>query len=571
MKNLLILILVIFSATITHSQEEEFYSALANYNAGKLTQAKNAFNSFVVKYKSHPKSAAAEYFISKILIEETNYKAAEERISKILTGNSAENYKKDFLRLKIKLEYNQLKYQEAFQSSVQLIEITAISDELAEIKTQTKKIAINHLHSAQLKKYADDSNDRKIKPFLLLVLGQKYLLENDNVNALKCFNEITSSYNLSPETKEAERFKSSASEIQSYGNKGILIGVMLPLTDADNKLNPTGHEILEGIKYAVSEYNLGRENKIGILVRDTKARKENIKAIKEEFTFNSSVRAAIGPVFSEEVRYALKEFGSVDLPIISPTATDEDLTSVSDYFFQANPPFSIRGRIFAQYLYYVENKRRMAVLNAIDGYSPLLASNFIDEFEKLGGRIIVKETYRSNSFSVSEQIKRINSFAEQIEGIYIPLSDKADATAILSQLVLNELDISLYGNQDWMLVKGFETSPELSNKLSFTSDYFIDYNDNSFNQFTSNFRNTTGKEVNRNVLYGYDTAKYLLTAIRNIDPSRKAIKLKIESGISSTGFKNNISFDQSRMNKFLNIVRYNDGVFLLVDKFRAGR
>src|SRR5690606_22005135 len=98
---------------------------------------------------------------------------------------------------------------------------------------------------------------------------------------------------------------------------------------------------------------------------------------------------------------------------------------------------------------YVENKRRMAVFNAIDGYSPLLASNFIDEFEKLGGRIIVKETYKSNSFSVSEQIKRINSFAEQIEGIYLPLSDKADATAILSQLVLNELDISLYGNQDW--------------------------------------------------------------------------------------------------------------------------
>src|SRR5690606_17298440 len=115
---------------------------------------------------------------------------------------------------------------------------------------------------AQLKQYAEEANDRKIKPFLLLVLGQKYLLENNNVNALKCFNEIISSYSSSAEITEAERLKSGASNIQSFGSKGILIGVMLPLSDADGKLNSTGQEILEGIKYAVSEYNSCRENKL---------------------------------------------------------------------------------------------------------------------------------------------------------------------------------------------------------------------------------------------------------------------------------------------------------------------
>ena len=76
--------------------------------------------------------------------------------------------------------------------------------------------------------------------------------------------------------------------------------------------------------------------------------------------------------------------------------------------------------------------------------------------------------------------------------------------------------------------------------------------------------------LNRNILYGYDTAKFILTVMRNLDPTRKNIKYKIESGINVSGFHNNISFDTERSNKYLNIVRFNDGLFELVDKFRGG-
>ncbi|MCJ7553813.1 MAG: ABC transporter substrate-binding protein [Ignavibacteriaceae bacterium] len=564
------LLIILFFGTL-FAQENEFNSALNLYKSGKSDEALRTFYKVVENYKLNPKTFAAKYFIAKILIDQTKYSQAEREINRFLEKNTSSNYVNDFLYLKVKLNYDQLKYSDAFKEAVKLVENSSTSEDKFEFKSFTQNIALNHLTSKQIKPFSDEAKDRKLKPFLLLVLGKKYLLENDNVNAIRSFNEITSSYSSSDEFKEAERLKTNSSTISSYGDKGILIGVMLPLNDNDGKQNLAGQEILEGIKYAISEHNKGRENKIGILIRDTRSRKENITAIKEEFVNNSSVRCIIGPIFSDEVRIALNEFRDVDLPMISPTATDEDLTDISSNFFQTNPPFSIRGRIFAQYLFYVENKRRMAILNAIEGYSPLLASNFVDEFEKLGGEIVVRESYRSNSFDLSEQIKNIASQSSTIEGIYIPLADKIDATAILSQLVQHSLNLPIYGNQDWMLVKGFETSPDLSNKLVFTSDYFIDFNDKIFKDFTEAFQDVTGKEVNRNILYGYDTAKYLLTAMRNIDPTRKAIKLKMESGISSVGFKNNISFDQSRMNKFLNIVRYSDGIFLLVDKFRAGR
>ena len=77
-------------------------------------------------------------------------------------------------------------------------------------------------------------------------------------------------------------------------------------------------------------------------------------------------------------------------------------------------------------------------------------------------------------------------------------------------------------------------------------------------------------DVTRNVLYGYDAAKFVLASLGGDDPDRGALKSAMESGKVYIGFHNNICFDSERINKFLNIIRYRDGKFQLVDKFRIG-
>jgi len=49
------------------------------------------------------------------------------------------------------------------------------------------------------------------------------------------------------------------------------------------------------------------------------------------------------------------------------------------------------------------------------------------------------------------------------------------------------------------------------------------------------------------------------------------LRAKMISGMISSGMHNNISFDERRVNRFLNIVRYKDGVFELIDKFRLSQ
>lgn|ERR1017187_5821923 len=355
-------------------------------------------------------------------------------------------------------------------------------------------------------------------------------------------------------------------------NNGSLLGVILPIYQNDtnyNRVEPSV-EILEGIKFAVSEYNNENNNKIGLLIRDSERKTEKIKTIKEEFDKINSLKAIIGPVYSDEVKAALEIFKNSDIPIISPTATENDLTSSYPNFFQANPSFILRGKIMAQYIYFVENKKKMAILSPEEGYSSSVANVFKNEFIKLGGKIIIEVTYSSNSYDLSSQISKIQARVKDIQGLYVPLTDKSDASIILSQLEQQGINLTLYGNQDWLSAKGFESSSTLSNQLIFTSDYFIDYDDLKYQVFNKAFYQKTHMDVTRNVLYGYDAAKFVLASFYGDDPDRPALKTAMESGRVYTGYHNNICFDSERVNKFLNIIRYRDGKFQLVDKFRIG-
>lgn len=555
--------------------DDDFNRALQLYNSGLLNSSLLGFERIISDYDFNPKTTAAYFFKIKILIAEKNYDEARETISNFIEKFPSSKYIDEIRILAVKTSLDSFEYYYAFKEVLFLIDQTQSILYRIEAKSIGEKIANNYLNSSDLENLGDMFTGENTKPYLLLLLGKLYLKEREKEDALSIFSEIIQNYSSSVEYAEAKNLYENPimPEIESvdYSN----IGVMLPLqTDERGYSTSTAsEEILEGIKFAVSEFNQDREDKIGIIIRDTRNDVDRIEEIRDEFVNNNTIKAVLGPIFSNEVRVAISALQGSGISVISPTATDNDLTEVSEDFFQANPPMAVRGKIMAQYVYFVENKNNLAVLNSIDGYSPLLAAAFIEEFEKLGGKILVKATYKSNSFSLAQPIATIMEAdtleADTLQGIYIPLSDKIDATVILSQMGQDSLYLPIYGNQDWFSAKGFESAPGLSNMLTFSSDYFIDFKDDDYRHFSSEFTKIYGKDPNRNVLYGYDTAKFLLTVMRNISPSRVAIKSKIISGLISRGFHNDISFDEYRINRFLNIVRYKNGIFKLIEKFRS--
>lgn len=573
MKKILLLFIfftyTLYSQNITVDNNKDFDKALGLYNTKKYQESLSLFKKIANRTENNSNASISGFFILKILDEQKKYSEVEKFGNDFLVKYPESKYANEVKYLIIKSNIDRSEYSKAFGLSIKLIESSKSVVFINETKDLAEKIAINHLSSSYLESIQGQFNNSSVNSFLLLLTGKVLLIEGDRVGALKKFSEIISKHNTSDEYIEAL----NQNKNNSYSENSEvypLVAILLSLTDQNGRQIEVAKEMLEGIKFAFHEYNNEHSEKVGIVVKDIQRDKSKTIDVASEVISNSNFRCIIGPIFSDDVRTALQEINRSNICLISPTATDDDLLSLSNNFYQANPSLTFRGKIFAQYIYFVENKRRLAVLNSIEGYSPLLAASFTKEFEKLGGKIVAKETYKSKSFSLADQITRLSSIISSIEGIYAPISDASDATAILSQMVQTGVDKAIYGNQDWFLGKGFESSSSISNKLTFDSDYFIDFNDSELREVSIKFKKVSGLELNRNILYGYDTAKFILTVMRNIDPTRKNIKYKIESGINVSGFHNNISFDSERSNKYLNIVRFNNGVFELVDKFRAG-
>ena len=566
----IILTSLLFSQNLSIDSNKDFNRAVGYYKSQKFNEALSLFRTIENRGKNNTKASASGFFISKILVEQKRYSDAENYIDEFLSKYSKSKYANEVKSLLIKSYVEDSEFDKAFKSAIDFIESSKSIVFVKETKHISEKIALSYLSSSDLEKISEAKTSPSIKPFLLLLTGKYLLNEGERSDALKKFNEITSKYKSSDEYIEALNLIKNNSSSEAT-EKYPLVGVVLSLTEQNGREISVANEVLEGIKYAFHEYNTEHSEKIGIVIKDIQRDKSKITDAASQMIENNNIRCIIGPIFSDDVRKILEETDRSNICVISPTATDDDLRSLNENFYQANPSLTSRGKIFAQYLFFVENKRKLAVLNSIDGYSPLLAASFTEEFEKLGGKIIAKETYKSKSYDLAEQLSRITTVAQSIEGIYAPISDPNDATTVLSQMVQSGLDIKIYGNQDWFLGKGFESSSSISNKLTFDSDYYIDFNDPDFQKFTIAFKTINGKDVNRNILYGYDCAKYILTVMRNIDPTRKNLKFKMESGIGVTGYHNNISFDTERNNKYVNIVRFNDGVFELVEKFRAGQ
>ena len=569
--------LIMLTLNLTYSQgvtdeeiNNQFDNAVVLFNSGKYDEALTGFSKIIIDYKYNSKTTSAEFFKAKSYLELKQFNQFKFTAEQFLEVYPNSNYVDEMRLLLAKYYLEIANYYNALREILFIIEKTNSTAYEQKAKKIGEGISAKYLNETQLERLNSSFNSSKVKSYILLQQG-KYLIRNGNPSGAKNkFEELISSYPESAEYNEAKKLKE-----YSYASEPAttVIGVMLPLeiNSVDTYNSQSAAEILEGIKFAVDEFNKLRNDKIGLLIRDTKKDVNQIKNIKEEFASLNSLIAIIGPIFSSEVRAALKEFDDYDIPIISPTATDDDLTSISHNFFQANPSFSVRGKVMAQYVFYVENKRTISVLNSIDGYSPILAASFISEFENLGGRILRKETFKNDYTDFSGPISKIYTDSLLVEGIYIPLSDNSVAPYIFSELIKYGIKIPLYGNQDWFTAKGFETAPEISNNLVFESDNFVDFNAEAYKNFSEQFISITGKDVNRNVLYGYDAAKFVLTAYRNIEPGRKNLVNKMTSGMVSTGLRNNISFDERRVNKFLNIVRYKNGVFELVDKFRLSQ
>lgn len=350
------------------------------------------------------------------------------------------------------------------------------------------------------------------------------------------------------------------------------IAVLLPFTEKGKPyLERRSYQVLEGIKYAVHHHNLKSENKIGLFIRDTRTDSSFIASLKKEVQSFKNLKGIIGSTSSQDSKDLISVFADMGLPIVSPTATDETLPQLSPVVLQANPAFSTRGRIMANFARNFHGISKIGIVYNKEGYSALLAEKFKEEFERLGGKVTFTKTYTNKDLKEAKleaMVEDIEDAATAFDGLYIPVSDVKHANAVNEQLRKLVFSKNVYVNQDWLLSDVFGDPAPFLSSVYVDSDYFLDISENGYQKLNKEFYDLTGYLFDRNPLYGFDATSMFIKLLEKNNFDTAAVLDEIAAGVDYDGIKGKIVFDARRTNLSLNILQYTLGRFSLFLKLK---
>jgi branched-chain amino acid transport system substrate-binding protein len=110
----------------------------------------------------------------------------------------------------------------------------------------------------------------------------------------------------------------------------LTIGVILPLS---GDFSDYGHNVLNGVKKAIADYEKKSGKKINLLIEDSFGDPLNCFQLAEKMLEASNPVCILGPLLSEEA-VALGTLGKAyNVPIVSPTATQSGLATIAHTFF----------------------------------------------------------------------------------------------------------------------------------------------------------------------------------------------------------------------------------------------
>jgi branched-chain amino acid transport system substrate-binding protein len=356
----------------------------------------------------------------------------------------------------------------------------------------------------------------------------KMELEAKNMpEARKLLAELARKYPASGEAGTANLLLS-----QLDGNNGLVIdvpvekkiGLLAPLS---GKLMEFGQAVQNGVEMAFEEYNQKSGEKFKLVSADSKG--DPIDAVKQarRLADSSKVMGLIGEVLSNATIAAAGVADVLGVPLLSPTATDDRISTIGPNIFQLNPSLNWQGPAVAQYAVKARGFKALAMLYPEEGVWESLAQAFAKEAVKLGAKLVYSQSYAPGTTDFKEQIDKLRLV--KVDALFLPASP-SDIVMIAPQLAYNQLKLQLLGPESW-------GDP----KISAQGDVYVEgaifatlSSGSEMAQaaaaFGEKFKKRYGKPPSKQAAQGYDAAVIMIAALQKNPASRQELRGYLETG-----------------------------------------
>jgi len=322
----------------------------------------------------------------------------------------------------------------------------------------------------------------------------------------------------------------------------VSIGAIFPLS---GPVAFYGNESRDGAQLAIDEINaagglLGK--KLVLLSEDDEGDAAKAVNALTKLTTRDKVSFIIGSSTSGPTQAMSTLAQSSKVVLVSPSATNIDVTKAGDYIFRACFIDPFQGVVGADFAYGTLGSRRAAVLyDAGADYNTGLADSFKKQFKALGAQVVADEAYQTGDVDFNAQITRIKAVNPDV--VYLP-NYYNDVSLQAKQLRDQGITCALIGGDGWDSLTE-NAGDEILNGF-WSSGFASDTTDPLGVAFVEAYQAKYNKPASQFAALGYDTMKLVIDGIKaaeSFDPGTVKDAIAKTNGPYVTG---NIRYDADR-------------------------
>ncbi len=512
---------------------------------GKFAEASPALKALVQKKITNAPGEKAAVLLAETYLREKKRTEASDLVTRFLTYHLESPYRERMEMIRAILKIEDALVYEGVESLLRILVYTKNPASRSRAKDLvTSALAASLLTSKELlslwEKYP---TDKDVSAWLLLQLGRESQNEKRYQAARYWYQRVLNLNN------EALR-ESAEAGINSLNGRGAGIPAVLVLAPLSGEFAEFGVAAIQGILTAFEQAKL--DGKLFLRIEDTRADAATALRQAQQALRQDSVIAIIGPVMSAPSATVAAWLSShaPQIPMLTPTATDEGIARMGPNIFQINISMDFLSEHIADFAMRCLNIREFAVLSPAGDYGNAMARGFVRAVERRGGTILAYQNFmegrpdykteidllrdvrvkqmsrRQNVARGAKNMDEINPrerrgfLADSViryPGIFIPASNPSDAGLMAGQLAFHKLSGTLLGSSGWngrdLLIQG----KQLVNGSYFSTPFTDLEKNRHFVVFDSLFKAKWGAEPGDDRVSGlsYDAANIVFSVMNN--------------------------------------------------------
>lgn len=596
------------SQVVSAREKAIFQKGVRDYLQGNYDKAAKNFSLVISKLPNSSLLTANYLMLAKTQYKRGEYTTSLKTCQQFLEKFPDSHYRDDIYYLMAN-NYYQLNRPETAVTTWLKVAETSSESLLKQKALQLAENGIRYkLDTQSLSHLKQELKSAFARQVLLFNWAERSYASGNETQALAMLNEVKQ---IKSGSDEYPRKAKDLEDIIRHKKSGkIRIAALLPLSGPNGAI---GKALLQGAQMAVSEYNQLNGKNIEIVEYDYKTHMTTALQKMKEIAAQSDIIAVYGPVENDITAACAVISDYEKIALITPTASSDALTGLSDYLVQLSLPVSEAGRQLARFVLDTVDIKRVATLTPIDDYFLTMTEAFVDECKLQGAEIAAQQWYYPGDQDFSRQFKalkrvglklafqdslllldstlaltdidslykvflkkkqyKLNETHTKLDSADIPVTTfdafflpvyQDDINYIAPQFAYFNIQTQLLGNSDWYDLKALKKNKNYINGLIFVADGFLNEQSWDFMQFRNSFRNRFKSSPEQFEITGYDGFRFILSALPagKQGVSRSRIVDYMTNTRAFKGIFKNITLGPKRYNESARILKFVYGQLL---------